>query len=286
MIRIPDSVKKCVAFIGTELDGKRRYCGTGFFVTVSSKVFPEAKFLFLVTAKHVVAEITGNKFFVRVNLKDGQAADFNGLGNEKWWFHPDESKACDVAVFNLRIPPEVSSQLDFAQLPIETCLDDGKIKTLEIGEGDDVFAVGLFAHHHGTKKNNPIIRTGNIAMMPDEPVPTSKFGDMEVYLIESRSIGGLSGSPVFVLKQTVTNWAIHLLGLIHGHWDVDTNAIIDTHTSDKSGIKAGVNVGIAMVAPAKKIVETICQQPLADMWAKAEEKWIQEHSAEAGMDQK
>ncbi len=37
---------------------------------------------------------------------------------------------------------------------------------------------------------------GNIAMMPDEPVRTS-IGMMESYLIEVRSIGGLSGAPRF-----------------------------------------------------------------------------------------
>jgi hypothetical protein len=150
--------------------------------------------------------------------------------------------------------------------------------TCGIGEGDDLFAVGLFAHHYGNKKNHPIIRTGNIAMMPDEPIPTSKFGDMEVYLIESRSISGLSGSPVFVLKQGGNKWAIHLLGLIHGHWDIDANAIIDTNTGDKSGIKAGVNVGIAMVAPAKKIIETIYQKALEDIRTEEENAWIKAHS--------
>jgi hypothetical protein len=31
---------------------------------------------------------------------------------------------------------------------------------------------------------------GNIAMMPDEVIPT-EFGDIEAYLVEARSIGGL-----------------------------------------------------------------------------------------------
>ena len=54
----------------------------------------------------------------------------------------------------------------------------------------------------GRDRNFPIVRTGHIAMMPDEKIPKVKIGDWEgnadAYLIESRSIGGWSGSPVFV----------------------------------------------------------------------------------------
>jgi hypothetical protein len=56
---------------------------------------------------------------------------------------------------------------------------------------------------------------------------------MDAYLAEGRSIGGLSGSPVFV-RNTVNRrvptakgrpkhisglGSLHLLGLIHGHWE-------------------------------------------------------------------
>lgn len=34
-------------------------------------------------------------------------------------------------------------------------------------------------------------------MFPDERILTDNYGDMEAYLVEARSIGGLSGSPVF-----------------------------------------------------------------------------------------
>lgn len=92
-----------------------------------------------------------------------------------------------------------------------------------------VIITGLFSYHHGNKKNLPIVRTGTIAMIPDEMILTEKFGNMEGYLIECRSISGISGSPVFVLKPTsielnghqvlTSRVSLYLLGLIHGHWD-------------------------------------------------------------------
>jgi hypothetical protein len=55
----------------------------------------------------------------------------------------------------------------------------------------------------GRKRNIPIVRTGNISMIPSEKVPGIQIRrgesvESEVYLIEARSVGGLSGSPVFI----------------------------------------------------------------------------------------
>ncbi len=72
---------------------------------------------------------------------------------------------------------------------------DEIIKDQNIGLGDEVFITGLFGYVAGSQKNIPIVRVGNIAMMPDEKVPT-EGEPMEAYLIEARSMGGLSGSPV------------------------------------------------------------------------------------------
>ena len=64
--------------------------------------------------------------------------------------------------------------------------------------GDEVFVVGLFRHRHGTQRNIPIVRVGNLAALTEEKVATNDFGLVDAYLIEARSIGGLSGSPVFL----------------------------------------------------------------------------------------
>jgi len=72
----------------------------------------------------------------------------------------------------------------------------------EHGVGDEVVTVGLYTSHYGVDKNIPVVRVGNIAALPDEPVLTSS-GYVRAYLIETRSIAGLSGSPVFANLSAV-----------------------------------------------------------------------------------
>ena len=121
------------------------------------------------------------------------------------------------------------------RIPEEIFATDKRIADYEIGLGDELVIVGLFTRFFGRTILTPIVRTGNIAMMPKEKLRGSlAFGEMEAYLAEGRSIGGLSGSPVFVRNtvklplQTPDGKLAamsglgqsHLLGLVHGHWDV------------------------------------------------------------------
>ena len=126
-----------------------------------------------------------------------------------------------------------------------------------IGAGDEVFMAGLFTKHSGTSKNMPIVRMGNVAMMPRDAVET-KYGDMETYLIEARSIGGMSGSPVFVCKADVIGepGRMWLMGLIHGHWQLRDEGSADTVIEDLTS-NGPINMGIAIVVPAQKIWETL-----------------------------
>jgi hypothetical protein len=104
--------------------------------------------------------------------------------------------------------------------------------------------------------------------MPEEPVQTAN-GKIEAYLIESRSIGGLSGSPVFVYLgnwrlidkkwRQASGFTFTLLGLMHGHWDID-EADIDVSIPDTNKQRS-INMGMAIVIPVEKILETI-KQPI------------------------
>jgi hypothetical protein len=114
------------------------------------------------------------------------------------------------------------------------------------------------------KKNLPILRTGNIAMMPLEPIKTC-HGSMEAYLIELRSIAGLSGSPVFVhtivpeegkLRHTLS-W----MGLMRGHWNIDKDSIDAVNSIDGEPL----NVGIGIVVPAYKVMEITHQEIVMKM---------------------
>jgi len=280
-MRIPDAVKKCVVFIGIEAQIEHVpaiiYLGTGFIVSVKSTI-GRMSFIYLVTARHIVASIAERDFYIRANTKDGKSSVFKAGVDSKWWFHPKEDSSADVAAFPLLIPNDIAKTLDYVAIPTTALLTDDDMEKGGIGEGDEVFIVGLFSYHSGSNKNLPIVRTGNIAMISDEPVQTRKFGNMEAYLIEARSIGGLSGSPVFVAKQTGNRkWSISPLGLVHGHWDIGPEKIIDV-TAEDTAKRAGVNTGIAIVVPAKKILETVSREELSAQRARLEAAYIAKHS--------
>ena len=78
------------------------------------------------------------------------------------------------------------------------------IDIYRIGLGDETILVGRLIEHDGRQKNTPIVRFGNISLMADpaEPIKT-KYGDLEGFLVECRSLSGFSGSPVFVMTTQV-----------------------------------------------------------------------------------
>jgi hypothetical protein len=139
-------------------------------------------------------------------------------------------------------------------------------KNIGLG-GDETFIVGLFKSHYGRQRNEPIIRVGNLAMMRSESVYTNYCGYTEAYLVEARSISGLSGSPVFVhtpLFQPPGATQYHLLGLMHGHFDIknlNENTVVDSEEEASDGI----NTGVGVVIPVEKILETIDQPELVEL---------------------
>lgn len=59
---------------------------------------------------------------------------------------------------------------------------------------------------------------------------------------------------------------------MHGHWDLEPGESVDV-ADDLNG-KAGVNMGVAIVVPAIKIMETLNHKELVELRAKQEAKWI------------
>jgi hypothetical protein len=271
-MQVPDEIRKCVTFLCCKAGQDLKLQGTAFFI---GERIPETdrSIFFLVTARHVIDGIKSisedQKVYIRVNIKNN-GAQYIPSKVDSWVFHPD-GKNVDVALIPLAPP----NKIDWKGYPLERFVTDEVIAAEGIGVGEELFLAGLFINHFGSNRNIPVIRAGNIAAMPEEPVNT-RLGQMDAYLVESRSIGGLSGSPVFVhlglsrfldgkVKTAKGGLIFYLLGLIHGHWDVQiTNngaAIDDTINRE------AVNVGMAIVTPAVKILEAI-HQPKLEEWRK------------------
>jgi hypothetical protein len=266
-MRIADLLLKSVGFVSRhEPDQPLEFGGTAFIVGI--KMADNAHIVHLVTAKHVAEAIEPAQAVIAMNAKDG-APRFLGTGDQKWFYHPTEKDSVDVAVMPLGSPN--MGLYDITFIPDSIFATDARIAEYNIGLGDELIIVGLFSRFAGTTYVTPIVRTGNIAMMPRDRLPVKGFGEMEAYLAESRSIGGLSGSPVFVrntLKSPVKGpkglsniYGLgdgHLLGLMHGHWDLPVSFSATEQAE-------AANMGVSIIVPAKKILEVLHHPELAAM---------------------
>lgn len=276
---VPDELRKCVAFVAMPMaNGDTRLVGTAFFLGREIEGTTRS-FSYLVTAKHVIEGIRSKgveKAFIRLNHVNGESRWLETNVTD-WLYHPTESNV-DVAVLRAGVP----EHCDHLLYPISLVVTPEIISKEQIGLGTEVFLVGLFAHHSGQKKNIPIVRVGNISAMPEELVET-RLGKIDAYLVEARSIGGLSGSPVFAnlglvrvhegqLKFTSGGPIFYLLGLMHGHWDVGISEL-DEAVVDTTGVQR-VNMGIGIVVPVAKIIEVIRQPRIAEAEASHEEELL------------
>ena len=228
----------------------------------------------------MIDDLQGRDIDILVNWKGGVSKNVPRFTSKNWLFHPSDD-SIDVAVSHFLRTDE-----DILSIPSEMFIDRAGMKDKEIGEGDEVFMVGLFSIAPGSQRNSPLVRHGNIAMLPNEQVQVDgKFRD--AYLIEARSIGGISGSPVLVRRTVSIPVAgeiskppvmlhglageFHLLGMVYGHWDIRESEL------DSPGIiqdrQRGVNLGIGTVTPASKILEVLNQPFLADQRKVIDEHW-------------
>jgi hypothetical protein len=289
-MRVPYSVLNGVVFLGyrvTPGDPRtEKFGGSGFIASVE---LGRVLFSYIVTAEHVASALE--------DLEDPIARMNDGQGNghhyqlrkpstveiagrtieaPAWYRHPTDS-AADVAVTDF-MPTWTSNsawgaQDRLAYVPTWMFVGDKMLHPNrgELGIGDEVFIAGLFAHLAGRESNSPLLRIGNIAMLPRERINVGPpYGFMEAYLIEAKSTGGISGAPIFVRgthkvsadnescprqPETVTSAADYwLLGLVHGHLDIPPGDINSPNPALKRG---NVNMGLAVVTPAKKILETL-----------------------------
>jgi hypothetical protein len=301
-MRVPDEIRKSVLFIGIADDPDNpQWRAKGYFLAVPDSIvnvtseLPASRFMvthhfpfrFLATARHVAEKLEGEEFLLRVNKKGGGVAIIRGHADTKWWYHPTDKNHVDAAI--TMFAPDLFGEFDIFTVHINIFADDDRIREFNIGPGDEVFMPGLFTKITNTSQNVPIVRLGNLAMMPGERIPFAN-GMVDAYLVESRSIGGLSGSPVFV-RETVqvrgvppniafnTNrhmlpkdlqvvmsglGRIYFLGSMIGHWEAATGLLVSE--------REAVNMGISPIVPAQKIKEILTQSGVLEMVKKVTEE--------------
>ena len=262
-MRVPDEMKQCVCFLCVKTrqgNNSFSYRGTGFFVSVQSEADPQHHHIYMITAKHCVEQAKNlGDLYVRLNNRQGGVKQTK-ITNQ--WLYPENE--ADVAVVPFGMPADVL----FRHLPADGFfVTDDIIQKMDIGIGDTLYIAGLFPRHYGLQVNIPIIRTGIIAAMPDEPLQDDNTGlEYDAYLAEVQSIGGLSGSPVFVFLEPgripnphgFLRRQVFLLGLIRGHWDYKRSASIDFADNELEAI----NMGIAIVSPIQEVAALLYGEEL------------------------
>lgn len=314
-VRLDEQRLETVAFLCVEektsagLDVVPR--ATVFFVGDDAVDRPHP--VWAVTARHNIQEVRalGGAMFIRVNAGDSYV-DIPTEADD--WFESDEADvACcywasdegDVIALPLGQLVQDDLTYRFGHLVFEAQVMDPD----PIYVGADVFVVGLFSQHAGRSRNLPVARFGNVARLPREPITVERqqgTEQIEGYLVEARSWGGVSGSPAYwahPITQVVEierppqgNRAerraqqrirpaplaisrelpfVALLGLVSAHFDIPRDAV---HTGDVLGkVTTPLNSGMAVVTPAHFIRQLIDREDVREQ----AESYRREYSAQS-----
>lgn len=260
-VRVHSDIPKTVVFIGVERDGRFLPVGTGFIGTYPA--YEDQSFYFLITADHVVEMIVGDSMWIRVNRRDGGCSTIRIPKSDR-----DICYKNDISVSGF--DPD-HNLFDFKSVRLDREHLEAQRKKWEWDIGDEVAVVGLYGSHFGQLKNVPITRIGHIALMPGEPV-ISYRGELPAYLVEGKSISGLSGSPVFLnapmwrIKDEkiafLPKELIFPIGMVLGYHSVESNEDqIPVPAIQGDPIEQGPlvdrNTGLTTVVPIERVTEML-----------------------------
>ncbi len=281
-MRLHEDARRIVVFLGhltTNEHGEIKpiFQGTAFFIT-------HENFTYLVTARHV-AEVLAGPFMIAYNDANGNIVK-DDVDAAAWCYHEDES--VEVAV-----TPATLTNAEWRAYPSTAFVSPRpNVPNPLSGPGDLVYIVGLYRLFPGQDKILPIVHTGHIAMLPDEPIPAwnrikKKTSMVRGYLIEAQTLEGLSGSPVFMRYTTPTEiFTAHgrvaaytdhvfLLGLWNGAWEGKAGQIL----AEQVGGELRVPVGMGITIPSRYILEILNSPTLSEARAKAKLAAASENAA-------
>lgn len=256
-----------VVFLGVETADGFHPAGVAYFVSVPATLVPDKLHVYLVTAGHCVRD--RETLVARLNAPGG-GTTVDLLPQADRWLRLAEPDIGEhyVDLAAVRWNPEVSAGAGYTSIPLETFFDErlvGNESDVGVGIGDEVVTVALIGVRYAQEENAPLAHTGNVAMVPREPMLV-RFENgpelrMRLYLIELRSGGGVSGSPVFARPragQGAPAPPISLLGTLVGRWnggDAD-------------------ETGLAKVLPAQLLKDLLFQKGETESRRDAEQRHV------------
>ncbi|HEX8069662.1 MAG TPA: hypothetical protein VF546_06910 [Pyrinomonadaceae bacterium] len=313
MPQIPQHFLDCSIYLYESKDSAEdgeHFGGSGCLVSVQSDpIYDPASFkagryhkialvcpphIYAVTNKHVIEQ---GYTVIRLNTVDGNI-DVLELEGDDWIKHPNGD---DLAVAPIDLPPHKHAHY---AIPSVLFLRRDSVYS-DIGAGDDTFMIGRFVSHAGKQRNTPSLRFGSIAMLPFEKIKLEDGYMQEAFLVETRSISGYSGSPVFVYKpakeityvpdpspyipvsggtsrEAITDLVGYpmLLGIDCGHVP-SYKKVLDAGGSPlQHGLKVESNTGMATVIPAWRLAELLNTEELVMQRNQKDKEYEERQKAE------
>jgi hypothetical protein len=269
-VRVSDEITNTVVFIGypTSESGKGGIdcIGTAFLLKYEDAPY-------LITVRHVAEYVGSEPFLIRVNTFDGSAENLP-IDGAKWFYHHDPD--IDVAI----LPVDFINSTHAVRF-----IDDAKESwwtnkawKYGVGVGDFCYTVGLFRVLAGASRNMPVVHFGTIARKfygtGTELIPVKDWRDQsgkksimtDAYLVQSQSLSGLSGAPVFVrpsnqlvrqelvdanphvppseMGDAVASWHLQLIGMWQGAWDAPPGEVLTAEHGNNIRVPVGMGVVI------------------------------------------
>ena len=239
--------------------------GTGFFIGIQVESEAERHYVYPVTCRHVIEQ---GFCTVRVNLKAGGTALITS-DKEQWCCSPEN----DIAVGKI----ELTEDHRITLVPAGLFVTNEWLAEHNVGLGDPVYLIGRLLDSEHEPENTPVVRFGHLARSGTVKHwnPTLKTL-VQTFFCEVKSVGGFSGSPVFVeippfddrgrgTEYTGVRKGPRLLGVDWGH--TRRREPVYEWSQDRVGERDGTRVlddyyvyrnsGVACVAPAWDILRML-----------------------------
>jgi hypothetical protein len=283
-VRVDDRIRFCTGFVGTGTNENFVAHGTCFCCHMDEDGFV---FDYLISAQHVLwphrrqdrREAPDMKMGIRLNTAKGTTKVLPAHPRD--WIYPTDP-TIDICAFRFHgMTHDENDELELGTINLRTMV----VHPNDIHDpsvGDEVFICGAFVGRIGYRKNIPVVRIANIAAMPEEQIDFASPKN-PAYLIETRSLGGTSGSPVFLdtnpmrvrtqrvglkvgiinreTQQTKVQLALPylLLGIIifsHG-WNYAQDFVSESEGDIHPLTDVEFNAGIAVALPVQLIIDLL-----------------------------
>jgi hypothetical protein len=195
----PGVLRSSIFLYGSERDAREgaNWGGSGALVGIPSKANPSRTHLYAVTNDHVVSACP----VVRLVKTDGDPYVLPGVRSD-WESHPDGD---DIAVRPLGPIPGGTFWSVGDELLLSRADLNPEDHPNQISPGDDCLMVGRYINQEFQQFDRPVVRFGNLAMLPELVEQHERSFAQESFLVDMRSQAGFSGSPVFVYYEE-TGW--------------------------------------------------------------------------------